>query len=228
MKKSFLILGLLFCALASNAQVKVSILGDSYSTFEGWVPEGNHIWYAPTRGNDVKQVGQTWWHQLIEDNGLELELNNSFSGATICNTGYQGDDYTDRSFLSRSTSLGENPDLIFVFGGTNDDWAHSPLGEADGNDMYAVRPAAKAMFKNIKTTYPDALCVAIINTEMTPEVEAAIIEVCDAEQIPYVKLESIDKQKGHPSISGMKAISKQVWKATAPMLYSKLSAKADK
>ncbi|MCH5234060.1 MAG: hypothetical protein J1E16_02105 [Muribaculaceae bacterium] len=222
MKKYILLLLSVFIGLPLVAQVKVSILGDSYSTFEGCIPEGNEPWYGENIGNDVKNVEDTWWRQLIDDNGLTLELNNSWSGATICNTGYRGEDYTNRSFLTRSKNLGDNPDLIFVFGGTNDSWAGSPLGDKDGNDMYTVRPATKAMFQNIKSTYPDALCVAIINTELNGDVENAIVEACELENIPYVKLDSIDKQFGHPSINGMKQISKQVWKTTAPLLYSHL------
>lgn len=208
-----------------SAQVKVSILGDSYSTYEGWIPEGNEPWYGENIGNDVKDVKNTWWYQLIEDNGLQLELNNSWSGATICNTGYRGEDYTPRSFLTRSSNLGENPDIIFVFGGTNDSWAGSPLGEEDSDDMFTVRPAAKALFKNLKTNYPEALCVAIINTELSEDVEKAIISACELENVPVVKLQSIDKQYGHPSINGMNQISRQVWKVTAPHLYESLRGK---
>lgn len=222
MKKYILSLIILIFILPLSAQVRVSILGDSYSTFEGYIPEGNEAWYGENIGNDVKNVEDTWWWQLITDNGLVLDLNNSWSGATICNTGYRGEDYTNRSFLTRSGNLGENPDLILVFGGTNDSWAGSPLGEKDGTDMFTVRPAAKAMFQNIKASYPDALCVAILNTELKEEVENAIVEACEVENVPYVKLESIDKQLGHPSINGMKQISRQVWKTTAPLLYTHL------
>lgn len=222
MKKVSIILFILTWVSILPAQVKVSILGDSYSTYKGWNPKGHATWYDENKRNDVENVNQTWWYQLIDDNGLTLELNNSYSGATICNTGYNGADFTDRSFLTRSDKLGNNPDLIFVFGGTNDAWAGSPIGEWEGTDMFTVRPAAKAMLKKIKATYPEALCVAIINTELSKDVEDAIITACESENIPYVKLESIDKQSGHPSINGMQQISKQVWKATAPHLYKKL------
>lgn len=220
---AFLFLSLFVFSI--SAQVKVSILGDSYSTFDGWIPEGHAIWYGPGRGNDVQDVKDTWWYRLINENGMELELNNSWSGATICNTGYRGEDYSDRSFLNRSGSLGDNPDLIFVFGGTNDDWAKAPLGEFDSKDMYSVRPATKAMLQNIKATYPEALCVMIINTEMTKDVENILIEASVAENVPYVKLRAIDKQSGHPSINGMKQISQQVWETTAPLLYNHLRSK---
>ena len=38
---------------------KVSILGDSYSTFQGVNPEGYNPFY-PNDRNDVKEVSQTW------------------------------------------------------------------------------------------------------------------------------------------------------------------------
>ena len=109
----------------------VSILGDSYSTFEGHVtPDTNYVWYFKTPNpelTDVSDVSQTWWQQLIRDKGLRLEVNNSFSGATICNRGYRGEDYSDRSFLTRVKALG-SPDIILVFGGTNDSWAGVEVG----------------------------------------------------------------------------------------------------
>ena len=223
MKRSLFLSLFILSLVPGFAQVKVSVLGDSYSTFKDWVPEGYAIWYTPSRTNtDVKNVEETWWHRLIEDNGLQLELNNSWSGTTICHTGYNGEDCSDKSFLARSGNLGNNPDIIYVFGGTNDDWAGVPIGEADGTDLYSLRPAVKAMFANIKEKYPESLCIAIINTELRPEITAAITDGCDAEGIPYIRLHAIDKQSGHPSINGMKAISSQVWKETAPLLYQHL------
>ena len=206
-------------------RVSVSILGDSYSTFEGYVlPDTNAVWYQQDKtrkDNDVTSVEQTWWYQLLEKNDWKLCVNNSFSGSTISSSGYGGNDYSDRSFVTRAPFLG-NPDVIFIFGGTNDSWAGSPLGEENGTDMYTVRPASKAMLKKLKASYPEALCMVIINTELSEDLENAIIEACEIEEIPYMKLNAIDKQAGHPSINGMKQISHQVWKATAPLLYEKL------
>lgn len=227
MKKVILISFIILTTFAFQAQVKVSVLGDSYSTYQGWIPSENEPWYGPGFGNDVNDVSQTWWFQLINDNGLTLELNNSWSGATICNTGYNGEDYTERSFLTRSNSLGQNPDLIFIFGGTNDSWAASPLGDYDIEDMYTVRPASRAMLQNLKKHYPGALCIAIINTELSKDIENILIESCEAENVPYVKLRNIDKQFGHPSVNGMKQIASQVWQSTAPLLYEHLKRKPD-
>ncbi len=98
-------------AVVLMAQTKtVSILGDSYSTFEGFItPKSNYTWYnaAPDYKNtDVNSVRQTWWHRVITDNGWRLFVNNSFSGSTVCFRGYHGSDYRDRSFIARMDNLG--------------------------------------------------------------------------------------------------------------------------
>mgnify|MGYP000294813429 CR=1 FL=1 len=48
--------------------------------------------------------------------GRLLEKNNSFSGSTICNTGYSKEDYTFCSFITRMKNLG-SPDMILIFVG---------------------------------------------------------------------------------------------------------------
>ncbi len=71
---------LLFAASAAIpgvAQVapSVSILGDSYSTFEGYIePESNVTWYyEPVRDDrtDLRTVDQTWWHRFVTENGYK-------------------------------------------------------------------------------------------------------------------------------------------------------------
>ena len=110
-----------------------AILGDSYSTFEGWVPEGNNIYYPrPESVADVLTVEQTWWHQLMTRFGMTLVLNDSFSGATVCT---QVRDKHTRSAcyverVKRSLSATEGaPAYIFVFGGTNDNWLERVHGK---------------------------------------------------------------------------------------------------
>ena len=74
MKKTLLTLSLLIaCTLMGMAQrPSVSILGDSYSTFEGYLtPDTMDIWYFAgsrhdARSTDVSKVSETWWMQLIK------------------------------------------------------------------------------------------------------------------------------------------------------------------
>ena len=131
-KIAFIVWCIMSCVgwVSAQSSKSVSILGDSYSTFQGYLqPDTNAVWYwdSPEAQNtDVHSVRETWWHQFIKKNGYRLCVNNSFSGSTICNSGYKRDkpdyaDYSDRSFVTRMKNLG-CPDIIFVFGGTNDSW----------------------------------------------------------------------------------------------------------
>ena len=50
---------------ASMTHTTFSILGDSISTFKGFVPQENELFY-PKEGVDVINVEHTWWHQLAK------------------------------------------------------------------------------------------------------------------------------------------------------------------
>lgn len=227
MKKILKTLSLLLIIVSSitvTAQSRkgVSILGDSYSTFSGFVqPDTNRVWYGwnpKAEQTNVDNVNQTWWHLLIKENGCRLVKNNSFSGATICNTGYKGNDYTDRSFVSRAKDLG-SPDVIYVFGGTNDDWAKSPLGEfkyADWtkDDLFQVRPATACMLATMIDYYPGTEIVVIINSELRPEITESLATIAKHYGLPVVRLHDIEKRAGHPTIKGMRQIADQVAAAT--------------
>ena len=219
MKKYLLIASLAIAAIAGNAakpSYKVSILGDSYSTFERHVqPDTNYVWYFANENKpertDVNDVNDTWWQQFIHDTGLELIQNNSFSGSTICHTGYNGEDYSGRSFITRMKYLGD-PDIILVFGATNDLWANVPI-EADStmtDPLYAFHPAMTELTSGLKTTYPDAKVYFILNDEINGKIREIIMEECNKSNIPVLELEAIDKRMGHPSKAGMAAINRQL------------------
>lgn len=201
----------------------VFILGDSYSTFEGFIPEGYDAYYFPTGGDtDVRDVKQTWWHQLLEETSSNLLLNSSYSGTTICNTGYDGADCTEISFIGRLDKLieanyfVEHPvDTFLVFGGTNDSWANSPVGELrytdwEKEDLFCVLPALCYLLHRIKTNIPGARVLFVLNTELKPVIADNIMAVCEKAGIEVVELENIDKMCGHPTIAGMKQIKEQI------------------
>ncbi|MGN1254268.1 MAG: SGNH/GDSL hydrolase family protein, partial [Prevotella sp.] len=158
----------------------IAILGDSYSTFEGFIPKDYATWYTatPQERTDVKSVEQTWWWQVISKGGYKLGVNNSWSGATICNTGYNDEDYTDRSFVSRSTQLG-TPDIILICGATNDHWANVKMGDYQyanwkRADLYLFRPAMAKMLDNISLHYPNTQVFFILNTELKKEINESV------------------------------------------------------
>ena len=119
-----------------NIPRRVSLVGDSITTFEGTLvttfPNSeNGGAYYPT-GN-VTSVSNQYWHKLIygKMSNAVLEVNNSLRGSTVIwrdNTAYDGADYCAR--VERH-GLG-NPDVVLIHGGTNDCTKHS----AD----YAPRP----------------------------------------------------------------------------------------
>lgn len=190
------------------------ILGDSYSTFKGYIPDGYAVWYSPEGrpGNDVTSVEQTWWYQFAERTGLKLLGNNSFSGSTVCNTGYNGADYTRCSFITRMPQTLENdPDLVLIFGGTNDSWSNAPIGELQfsdwtTDDLYKALPAYCYMLDFYKTNAPKTRVVCIMNDGLKPEITEGMTAACEHYGVDYVTLEGIDKGDGHPTVKGMAQI----------------------
>ena len=187
-RNSFLLfVAILFTSVSvSFAQKKLSILGDSYSTYYGYVtPDTNLCWYGvpeEKRENDVKRVEDTWWYLLINEHGYQMERNNSYSGSTVCHTGYEKADYSDRSFVTRMDNLG-NPDVLLVFGGTNDSWAKAPIGSyqyADWTkaDLYSFRPAFCRLMDYLTKRYPDTRIYNITNTELSEDVINSMDEIC--------------------------------------------------
>lgn len=219
MKRTTLLV-ILFCVSTwvGAQKMTVSVLGDSYSTFDGYLtPSENAIWYFADQfldRTDVRDVRQTWWHQLITQRGWQLCVNNSYSGSTICNTGYGGADYSDRSFLTRMPHLG-CPDIILIFGATNDSWAKAPIGEFkydhfSKDDLKAFRPAMARMLEWMTNRYINTRIYFILNNELSADVTSSAKTICQHYGVECIELRSIDKQSGHPSVKGMRQIAEQV------------------
>ena len=77
----------------------VLILGDSYSTFAGYIPEGNAVYYSTNERpeTDVTKVEQTWWYSLCKEEGFNIVLNESWSGAPFAFWGWYGTDTSKTS-----------------------------------------------------------------------------------------------------------------------------------
>ena len=202
----------------------VLIFGDSYSTFEVYIPEGYATYYSSLgrEETDVRAVEDTWWYPLIKETDSKLIQNNSWSGSTICHTGYNGDCSETSSFICRLKKLQdagffkENEiNTVFVFGGTNDSWANSPVGELkysnlEKADLFSVLPAFCYFINELKSTLPNADIIPIINTELKCEIEEGFKSACAHYGIKPVVLQNIDKRCGHPTIKGMEEIKNQI------------------
>lgn len=218
-KKIFCLLTFVFIGLMLNAQTKqrISILGDSYSTFENYIPQGNETWYfqkLDTNRTDVCDVKQTWWWQLIKDGGYLLEKNDSYSGATISYTGYNDEDYSPRSFITRLPRLG-SPDILIIFGCTNDSWAGAKVGNYQyenftRGDLFFYRPALAKLLDEALCRYPNVKIYFVINSELRDDIVESTKTICNHYGIKFIELKHIDKHWEHPTVAGMKEISKQV------------------
>ena len=211
---------------------KFSVLGDSYSTFEGYVdPDTNDVWeWFEDIG--VTSVEQMWWHKVANQMDWVLEKNNSFSGSLICNFDdfEHGDHYGPNSFIRRMNNLG-NPDVIFILGATNDVWQDAPFGDyvyADWTEdqLRAFRPALAYLFDSMKRLYPQAQLYYLLETDpcpggITEETREKLIE--SAHRIAsHYGIECIDldihKDWWHPDVQGQEDIARQVLEVLQPDL----------
>lgn len=201
---------------------KTVILGDSYSTFAGHIPEGNVVYYSSedTHNSGVTRVEQTWWHQLLCATDSQLVRNESWSGSTIGYTGYGGEDYTHLCFNTRLDKLYEegvlaDVDTLLIFGGTNDDWCGAPEGERkyEGwtrEDMYCALPAIGRLFCRVAEILPHVRVYAILNTELKGSIRDALVAAASRNGVKVIPLSDIHKVMGHPSDVGMTQIKDQL------------------
>jgi len=213
---------------------KVSILGDSYSTFAGYLPEGNASWYSESTtdyygDNDVTAVTQTWWSKFLTANSgsYELLVNNSYSGSTICNTTISPM-AESTSFINRASALasgGTDPDVILIFGGTNDWWntgndmGNYQYSDWSASDLYKFRPGLAYLINNIKTTYTSADVWFIVNDMITGDVYNSIMTVCQHYSVPVISPQGIAKGSMHPTEAGMQTIADAVTAALVSGTY---------
>lgn len=229
MKRLFLVLGIGLAVLMSSCvktpeeplHLNFSVLGDSFSTFEGYVePDDNDVWsYYDHIG--VTDVEKMWWFKVATQMEWVLEKNNSFSGSLICNfkdyTG--GPYYSQHSFIRRMDNLGD-PDVIFVFGGTNDvrdsadcgDFVYSNWTEAQ---LEQWRPAMACMFDNMKRLYPQAKIYFLLDTGLSDTAEGQVFVesahvITRHYGIDCIDLRDIHMGWAHPNAEGQEDIAHQV------------------
>ena len=110
---------------------RVSIIGDSISTYKGWIQAdyvNGHTCSAHYPTKDITSVNQTWWYRLIYDYmpNARFEMNMSAGNTTVVQnttaTDHASDYWYSWDFCTRFVyfkGVG-NPDIVFIHGGTND------------------------------------------------------------------------------------------------------------
>ena len=211
-----------------NKSTNFIIIGDSYSTYEGCIPEGYDTYYAKEGMGDCPvqkmEKSDTWWSKFIEKTGANLLLNESWSGSTIGHTGYDNADWSNfKSYIYRYRKLvkegffkNNRVDTIIVFGGTNDSWSNAPLGEMqfsnwEEKDLFFVLPAICYFAWLLKNDLPDTQIYFVVNTDIKAEIQNALQVAAEKFGAKAIVLENIDKDWGHPTKQGMTDICEQIF-----------------
>ena len=168
---------------------KISIVGDSISTFTGYIPDGYEVYYTPDKENsDVHSVGDTWWGILFEKLGAELLVDNAYSGSMVSRYPLQKRLFPSASSDERTSALhrgGERPDVIIIYIGIND-WNECLLPDREHVYPEDTRPAEyrerddviedefyfdsayAMMLDKLKKNYPEAeiFCSTVCRTKL--------------------------------------------------------------
>ena len=160
----------------ANRTTKVSILGDSISTFKSWCDETKGGAYYPKSDGDVTSVTDTWWHKLIYQKMSTgtFEKNISAGNTTIVqnSTGDSGAYWYGWDFGTRLQQKGlGNPDVVCIFGGTND-YGHTLYNNTSEELIDGVEMGA-ASFPESSAARLDEL-VASANAATTVEAADAL------------------------------------------------------
>lgn len=99
---------------------KLSVYGDSISTYMGYNPQPCKVYYDRERAGraGIFSADSTWWAVVLKHFGAQLLMNNSWSGSKV-----YGDDMSAGSSEWRTRNLhrdGELPDIILIYMGVND------------------------------------------------------------------------------------------------------------
>ncbi|MDE5601765.1 MAG: hypothetical protein K2J16_04635 [Clostridia bacterium] len=207
---------------------RISILGDSLSSFEGVSNNANinaTISKNPAYyGKTVPfKLADTWWMRLINKYEMVLCVNNSWSGGLLYNylPEYIEDNMSGEYRAHHLADNGGNlPDIIIVFIGVNDLW-HAIGWEQFGKAYHSVLETITKQYPNAETFcvgMPDRDTRLVVRAQ---KLNAAIRQetASHGNKFHYVDLynsilnndtyaqNTLDKDKLHLSTSGMQILA---------------------
>lgn len=134
---------------------KISVLGDSISTFKGITLDDPNTFYGRVmmEKGGFRGVEDTWWMRVIAALGAVFERDNAFAGSCVADGFGLGRGMSSRP---RTGALGD-PDAILIFGGAND--VGFGVSEAQFREAYTL------MLSRLRENYPRAaiFCGTLIN-----------------------------------------------------------------
>lgn len=196
---------------------RISILGDSISTFAGYTPEEAVFYDSYVQWETgVKSVEDTWWMQVIKALDGELGTNHSLAGSMV-----SGNLSTSAMSYERIEKLGANgiPDIILISAGCND-WGFCVLPEE-------FEEAYRTMLHRIKNNIHTQISIVrhfqkensrrgdIFNIDSTisKRVYSDIIRECPKSASIYCDLANVQEEYEtvdgvHPNKAGMHTLAR--------------------
>lgn len=201
--------------------LKLSVLGDSVSTYPGWIPANYGCYYNI---NKIPYVDSMWWKQLCDITGAEPLVIEAWGGSCVAeydsangsgssSTTPTVDDSRCKNLHAGSGNSRVDPDIICIAMGVNDYGTNVPLGAWDGHvtldttDTKTWRGAYANMLLKIHNEYPKALvfcfspwfCIRANTTYVNKnaigntyqDYEDAMREVCELLQCVYIDTNNI-------------------------------------
>lgn len=161
-----------------------SILGDSISTFQGYLRSDEagydgtaYAYYYPR--TYLNNVNETWWKKLEALTGLQLMQNCAWSGSQVCGNSQSTTSAQAGCSTRRVTDLKKNgvdPDIILIFIGVNDlrnsdsralgNWTGNDEIVAESTNVATFSAAYSLMVSKVMTAYPhsEIYCCTILDT----------------------------------------------------------------
>jgi len=192
-----------------KSQKRVSIIGDSISTFSGWIPSGYWSHY-PTSDGALTLVSDVYWYKLIYDymQNATFDMNISYAATRVAATKEKPNlAFTERFVTCNGCG---NPDIIIIHGGTNDYYGNVPLlpdgiklrqAEVPSDDalapIFSVADAASTrgeinalpdstfceayvkLMCQISERYPKCKVVCLIGDYLNAPIEQSTIKIAD-------------------------------------------------
>lgn len=159
----------------SKVKYKISIIGDSISTYIGFNPYDYPVYYKDDRAydNEIESVDDTWWKQVIDNVGGELCVNNSYSGSLVAGNYESSACSAERCSMLHTSDV--TPDIILIYIGTNDRGFEVNVGIESPNDTQNFYGAYRAMLRQLKTNYPAAkiICATLLMGKLKDTVDLA-------------------------------------------------------
>lgn len=195
---------------------RISILGDSICTFEGYNAPGYYVYYNDEiqKENGISSVSDMWWYKVIAYLNGELCVNNSCAGSMV--TGYDIISATNDGRIEDLSTNIHTPDIILVTMGFND--------YGFGRNIADFEAAYTIMLDKLTVRYPETeiICGTLAESfvserstylfPLTPgnnkltDFNNIIRKVCKAKGIRFANIAGKKKYETldgvHPTVAG--------------------------